>query len=907
MILKKERKDIKNNKLKPLEKALLHDGYKKADLRKANLISKADYESNVRELNFDDKKYKNSDDLFKQYCYWYSMYYYKNILANNLKHELKNILNLRIKKSKTMKELGLWSEDRTRFLHEDRLHDVDIVSLFESSLSRTIGINTGELSRDLVILQIYYFDIFKDLVFNGMFFGTDRYGRMIRYKYFTSSAGQIRTKKAVFIKEDVWNQHQRTLMCGLTVEKINLKGGNNANKHLAYMALTNSATDQWSQFDIDKTIVVDDFESNVPGEFDLIDDVSYEIKRVHSEALIPHLDGVGMARPDVLEANSMFRAPWIKGLLAVFAYDSLVKEKGWSSKITDIYGKEYDIFEDDIQIIFTKSQFKMYKYYNSWDEYKELFKKHHCTAGLCNMEEERIKNATINYQMLQTLTDVSNDEIETIASASVKKITTLCDSVENMKRAIGVTPYNKNLSPFQKAVKIYPNLLHDTYAKDIIRDIKNSLLKKYRGGKLEVYGKYTFILPDLYAACEYYFGKIENPVGLLANKEVYCSLFKNSEKLDCLRSPHLYKEHAVRHNVAHKKYSDRNQEIERWFTTKALYTSTHDLISRVLQFDVDGDKALVVADKYFVDIAERNMRNIVPLYYNMKTAEPNELNTENIYKSLVAAFKESNIGLYSNNITKIFNSGIFTNGTAEEKSIALNVVKWLCMENNFVIDYAKTLYKPKRPENVDSIITKHTKGLLPSFFQYAKDKQEGQCRKRNDSFVNQLFDIIPNPRIDTRKLKVKKINHALMMSDANIKPDEEIVKLYDELNRKYRYKINMKDKYIDNLTYVADDIRSQFMATGYTETEVSDMLVSYLYNGNKRYKQLLWFVFGYTIVENLKNNVKQKLTKYIQCIDCGEWFEVASTNTTRLRCDDCRSAYRKKYQKELMQQRRKKC
>ena len=291
----------------------------------------------------------------------------------------------------------------------------------------------------------------------------------------------------------------------------------------------------------------------------------------------------------------------------------------------------------------------------------------------------------------------------------------------------------------------------------------------------------------------------------------------------------------------------------------------------------------------------------------MKKAEPNELNTENIYKSLVAAFKESNIGLYSNNITKIFNSGIFTNGTAEEKSIALNVVKWLCMENNFVIDYAKTLYKPKRPENVDSIITKHTKGLLPSFFQYAKDKQEGQCRKRNDSFVNQLFDIIPNPRIDTRKLKVKKINHALMMSDANIKPDEEIVKLYDELNRKYRYKINMKDKYIDNLTYVADDIRSQFMATGYTETEVSDMLVSYLYNGNKRYKQLLWFVFGYTIVENLKNNVKQKLTKYIQCIDCGEWFEVASTNTTRLRCDDCRSAYRKKYQKELMQQRRKKC
>ena len=44
-------------------------------------------------------------------------------------------------------------------------------------------------------------------------------------------------------------------MCGLTINKINAKGGNNVNKHLAYMALTNSATDEWPEFDIDKSIV----------------------------------------------------------------------------------------------------------------------------------------------------------------------------------------------------------------------------------------------------------------------------------------------------------------------------------------------------------------------------------------------------------------------------------------------------------------------------------------------------------------------------------------------------------------------------------------------------------------------------------------------------------------------------
>lgn len=68
-------------------------------------------------------------------------------------------------------------------------------------------------------------------------------------------------------------------MCGLTIEKINSKGGNNVNKHLAYMALANSATDQWTDFDIDRCIVIDDFETNVPGTFDFIDESDYSITR----------------------------------------------------------------------------------------------------------------------------------------------------------------------------------------------------------------------------------------------------------------------------------------------------------------------------------------------------------------------------------------------------------------------------------------------------------------------------------------------------------------------------------------------------------------------------------------------------------------------------------------------------
>ena len=65
------------------------------------------------------------------------------------------------------------------------------------------------------------------------------------------------------------------------------------------------------------------------------------------------------------------------------------------------------------------------------------------------------------------------------------------------------------------------------------------------------------------------------------------------------------------------------------------------------------------------------------------------------------------------------------------------------------------------------------------------------------------------------------------------------------------------------------------------------MLVKYLYSKNKRYKQLLWFVYGEYIVENLKHHIVIKPMKKVQCVDCGELFEVYVRNAKKVRCDSC--------------------
>lgn len=87
-------------------------------------------------------------------------------------------------------------------------------------------------------------------------------------------------------------------------------------------------------------------------------------------------------------------------------------------------------------------------------------------------------------------------------------------------------------------------------------------------------------------------------------------------------------------------------------------------------------------------MAKRNIAkfDIVPLYYDMKKAHAVELDSSSIYKGLNAAFVGGNIGIYSNNISKIWNSDVFVDGSIDAQKEAVGLIKILCMENNYVID-----------------------------------------------------------------------------------------------------------------------------------------------------------------------------------------------------------------------------
>ncbi len=288
---------------------------------------------------------------------------------------------------------------------------------------------------------------------------------------------------------------------------------------------------------------------------------------------------------------------------------------------------------------------------------------------------------------------------------------------------------------------------------------------------------------------------------------------------------------------------------------------------------VDGDKALVIQDRTLTAVAKRNMKDIRPLAYDLKKAKGGLINSESLYNGMIRAYTGGNIGPISNNITKVWNSGKI----GQEQ---LNVVKWLCLYNNAVIDYAKTLWLPEPPKDINKKIKSYTKAKVPHFFIYAKDKEPTQCESANDSTMNRISSFIPNPMVRYNK-NIDKFDYQILMNpdaDFTIK-HSPILETYDYwLTHRYEF-YDVNEGIDDEDLWMYQKIREKFLELGDIDYIVNSLVV-YCYtkrvNSNKK---LLWACFGDVIVSNIKKNLpKLESDKGIICPVCGKRFKAATYN-----------------------------
>lgn len=197
----------------------------------------------------------------------------------------------------------------------------------------------------------------------------------VKYVRWGAGAGQIRRNTATFIDEKLFEPLYKIIMCGIDekVKEINLA------KLSAYFALSFSSI-LW--VDTPRCCVVKDFYTTIKNQHvDWICTKDNGEKYVEERIMDVELnsaDGQGLVDPswaihwsenmglDYTPSSFVVRSCFIKGNLVPFDFKEYAKRNGIYT-IKDKWGKEYNI--DDIDVILSESQFKMHKYYKSWQEY----------------------------------------------------------------------------------------------------------------------------------------------------------------------------------------------------------------------------------------------------------------------------------------------------------------------------------------------------------------------------------------------------------------------------------------------------------------------------------------------------------------------------------------------------------
>lgn len=456
---------------------------------------------------------------------------------------------------------------------------------------------------DIVTVKMKNKQHYKDLVSKGFSINGIRFTRLV------VSAAQLRRNTVTFINQDYFKQMNEILMCGLDgkLKETNL------GKYSAYYGLFISATNKVTTPNV---CVVNDYETELENQkvnYITTDEYGNEIIEERTMSVpMNWADGQGLISPRMAEvwmrdlgltylpAGFIVRSAYIKGLVVPFDFHKFAEEIAHTDKIKDVWGKEYNV--NDIDVILTVSQFKMWKMYENWQDYLYYFNKYGHSWGVSRVNKEYDDEFVLtNYQYLQTL-DLKEEDVKELAEPTIEWINSIgegdlmnvllylmggrSDNDEEDAEQI----FNEVQMDFVKALMLNPDLLKDDYVKSQILKTLKRKIKDAKIGRLWVRGNYSFQLSDPYGLAQWIFGL---PVtGLLKANEMYCNFWNertDSETILCSRSPLVHSsEHLIRKLVA-------TDEMKEWYQYiwSGIVNSFHDIaVINMSDSDYDGDKTL---------------------------------------------------------------------------------------------------------------------------------------------------------------------------------------------------------------------------------------------------------------------------------------------------------------------------
>ena len=134
-----------------------------------------------------------------------------------------------------------------------------------------------------------------------------------------------------------------------------------------------------------------------------------------------------------IPSNFIIRSAFIKGMVAVFDFHQFAEkfaqaDETGKHKLKDCYGNEHYI--EDVDVLLTVSQFKMWKKYMSLEEYNGYAKMYGHVWGVSKFPKAHDKEySLINYQYIQTL-DMDDNDIADLTGMTEDWLHKICSGDE---------------------------------------------------------------------------------------------------------------------------------------------------------------------------------------------------------------------------------------------------------------------------------------------------------------------------------------------------------------------------------------------------------------------------------------------------------------------------------------------
>lgn len=480
---------------------------------------------------------------------------------------------------------------------------------------------------DIVNIKVMTKKEYKVLARNGF----DLNGK--HYVRFMVGSGQMRRNTVSFINEELFDYMQERLMCGLNdkIKTINLA------KLSAYFALSFSSV-LWVREP--RVCVIKDFDTVIPNQkVNWINkhEEGNTVEQIYKDIKLNSADGQGLIDPNMarlwaedmhlnyVPCSFVVRTAFIKGNLVPFDFKAYAKEHG-VLKIKDRYGTEYNV--EDIDVLLSESQFKMAKYYSSWEGYLSYHKTYNLKWGVARYNKEYDDEYVLtNYQYIQVL-NLTKEDISGLVSYTINWIKNICSGDIKYALTYNVGVKNPTLSvdsiinscssTFTKAIIKNPEMLKDGFVqRKIYNSIKESI-RQAKIGRIWVRGNYSFMISDPVAQCRSALGL--SPDGLLPANYVYSNFWNNrgvDGEICLLRSPLT---HYSEVNIQRLANTDEMKKWYKYIYSGIIYNIYDISVVKHADSDFDGDICMSTNNPYFLKGAKREE---LPIMYD-KEAVPTQ-------------------------------------------------------------------------------------------------------------------------------------------------------------------------------------------------------------------------------------------------------------------------------------------